>query len=88
MVFILVTAGLWFFLLLLSTLWWMRLRAVCKLSNGRNWQCENFGLAFLDMAMLSKTLINLSADGWDCTSSLLVLWPGVTQSWGIRQNQW
>ena len=87
-VFILFTAVLWFFLLLLSTLWWMRLRVLCKLSSGSNWQCENLGLALLGRAKLSKTSINLFADGWDCTSSLLVLWPGVTQSWCIRQDQW
>ena len=32
--------------------------------------------------MLSKTLIQLSADGWGCTPSLLV-WPEVTQSWSL-----
>ena len=33
-------------------------------------------------AVLSKTLIQLSADGWGCTPSLLV-WPEVTQSWSL-----
>ena len=33
--------------------------------------------------MLSKTLIQLSADGWGCTPSLLVVLPEVTQSWSL-----
>ena len=33
--------------------------------------------------MLSKTLIQLSADGWGCTPSLLVVVPEVTQSWSL-----
>ena len=31
--------------------------------------------------MLSKPLIQLSADGWGCAPSLLVVWPETTQSW-------
>ena len=34
-------------------------------------------------ALLSKALIQLSADGWGCVPSLLVVWPEVTQSWGL-----
>ena len=41
MVFVLATVRLCFFLLLLSTLWWMRLKGLCKLSDrrgcGKNW---------------------------------------------------
>ena len=36
MVFILATMGLWFFLLLMSALWWMRLRGLCKPPDGRD----------------------------------------------------
>ena len=33
--------------------------------------------------MLSKVLIQLSADRWDCTPSLVVVWPEVTKPWGL-----
>ena len=32
---------------------------------------------------LGKARIQLSADGWDCAPSLLVVWPEVTQLWGL-----
>ena len=50
-------------LLLLSALWWMRLRGLCKLPDGKNWQWEKLGLALVGRALLSKALIQLSADG-------------------------
>ena len=34
-------------------------------------------------ALLSKALIQLSADGWHCTSSLVVVWPERTQPSGL-----
>ena len=39
------------------------------------------GLALVGRALLSKALIQLSADGWDCTLSLVVVWPKATQTW-------
>ena len=30
-------------------------------------------------AMLSKTLVHLSADGWGCVPTLLFIWPEATQ---------
>ena len=30
-----------------------------------------------------KALIQLSADGWGCIPSLLVVWPEATQPWGL-----
>ena len=36
-VFISAIVGLWFFLLLLSALWWMRLRDFCKVPDGGDW---------------------------------------------------
>ena len=30
-------------------------------------------------ALPNKALIQLSADGWDCTLFLVVIWPEVTQ---------
>ena len=59
--FVLVAVGLWFFLLLLSALWWRRLRALCKLPDGRDWWWKNLGLALVGSAFLSKALIQLSA---------------------------
>ena len=50
-------------LLLLSALWWMRLRGLCKLPDGKNWQWEKLGLALVGRALLSQALIQLSADG-------------------------
>jgi len=44
-------------LLLLSALWWIRLRDMCKPPDGRDWQWEKLGLALVGRAMLSETLI-------------------------------
>ena len=40
------------------------------------------GPAVEGRALLSKALIQLSADGWGCTPSL-IFWPEVTQPWGL-----
>ena len=40
MVFILAAVRLYFFLLFLSVLLWMRLRGLCKLPDGRDWFCS------------------------------------------------
>ena len=82
-VFFLAPVGLWFFLLLLSTLWCRRLRGLYKLPVGRDWQWEKLGLALVGKASFSKALIQLSADGWGCTPSLVVVWPEVTKPWGL-----
>ena len=78
MLFILAAVELVFFLLLLSALWWMRLRGSCKLPDGRDCWCEKLGLALVGRAMLSKTSIQLPADDWGYTPSLSVFWPDVT----------
>ena len=57
----------------------MKLRDLCKLSDGRDWWWENLGLALVDRTLLSKALIQLSADGWGCAPSLLVVWSEATQ---------
>jgi len=57
----------------------MRLRDLRKLLDGKDWQWEKLGLALVGRAFLSKTLIQLSADGWGCTPSLVVVWPEATQ---------
>ena len=43
------------------------------LMGGTHW--GKLGLALGDRAMLSKSLIQLSAGGWGCAPSLLVVWP-------------
>ena len=44
---------------------------------------KNPGLALVCRALLSKVLTQLSADGWGSTPSLVVVWPEVTQPWGL-----
>ena len=36
---------------------------------------EKLGLALMGRALLSKALIQLSADGWGCAPSLVIVWP-------------
>ena len=62
--------------LLLSAIWWMRTSGLCKLPDGRDWLWGKLGLALVGRAMLSESLIYLSADGWSCAPSLLVIWRG------------
>ena len=52
-------------------------KSLCKLLDGKDW--KKLGLALVGRALLSKALIQLSAGGWDCTLSLVVVWPEVTQ---------
>ena len=51
----------------LSVLWWIRIRALRKLPDGRDW----LGLVLMGGAMLSKSLIQFSVDGRGCVPSLL-----------------
>ena len=48
---------------------------LCRLPDGRDWPWEKLGLALVGKAVLSKSLIQLSADGWGYATSLLVVWP-------------
>ena len=50
---------------------------MCKFSEGRDQKWEKLVLALVDRAFLSKALIQLSADEWDCPPSLVV-WSEVT----------
>ena len=61
----------------------MRLRDLCKLPDGRDWWWEKLGLALVGRTLLSKALIQLSADGWGCAPSLLVVWSEATQPLGL-----
>ena len=46
-----------------------------KLLDGKDWQWRKLGLALVSRALLSKALIQLSANRWGCTPSLVVVWP-------------
>ena len=69
---------LWFFFLL-PPLWWRKL--ICKLPDGRDWWWEKLVLALVGRSLLHKALIQLSADGWGCSSSLLIFWPQPSCLW-------
>ena len=57
---------------ILSALLWKRIRGLWKLPDARDWLRGNQGLlALVGMAMLNKSLIQFSVDGWDCVPSLL-----------------
>ena len=58
----------------LSSLWWRRVRGLWKLSDERDWLRWKLGLILLDRAMLSKSFIQFSVDGWGCVPSLLFTW--------------
>ena len=57
----------------LSSLWW-RLRGLWKHLDGRDWLRGRLGLVLMGGAMLSKSLIQFSVDGWSCVPSLLFIW--------------
>ena len=57
---------------------------MCKLPDRRDWQWEKLSLALVGRVLLNKALIQLSADGWGCAPSLVVVWPEATQSWGLQ----
>ena len=57
----------------------MRLRGLYKFPDGGALGMGKTGLTVVG----SKTLIQLSADVWGCASSLLVIWPEMTQPWGL-----
>ena len=68
---------LWFFSL--SALWWIRLRGFWKLPDGRDWLRGKLGLVLMGEAMLSKSLIQFSVDGWGKNNhrevTNLITWP-------------
>ena len=55
-----------------------------KLPYGRAWWWEKLGLALVSRTLLSKALIQFSADECGCVPFLLVIWPEATQPWGLR----
>ena len=58
----------------LSALWLRRIRGLWKLPDGRDWLRGKLGLVLMGGAMLSKSLIQFSIDGWSCFPSLLFTW--------------
>ena len=45
-----------------------------RLPDGRDWLRGKLGLVLMGRAMLSKSLIQFSVDGWGCVHSLLFTW--------------
>ena len=56
----------------LSAFWWRRIRGSWKLLDGRDWLRGKMGLTLMGEAMLSKSLIQFSVDGWGYVPSLLL----------------
>ena len=52
---------------------------MCKLPDGREWWWEELGLALMGRDFLSKAGNHLSANGWGCAPSLVVVCPEATQ---------
>ena len=52
----------------------MKIRGLWTLPDGRDWLQGKLGLALVGKGMLSKSLIQLSVDGWSCVPSLLSIW--------------
>ena len=89
---------------LLSAPWWMRLRGLCRLPGGRNWNlttgewnwsCPSGGgqgcvkkYSLWDSCVLRTTLSSPSADGWGCVPSLLVVWPEASQNCSPPAVEW
>ena len=56
---------------ILSTLWFIRIRGLWKLPDGRDWLRGKLSLVLMGWAMLSKSLIQFSVHGLGCVPSLL-----------------
>ena len=57
-------------ILILLALCWISLRSLWNLPDGRDVLRRELGLVLMSVAMLSKSLIHLSVDGWGCVPSL------------------
>ena len=71
----------------LSVLWWRRIRGLWKLPDGRDWLRGNLGPVLMGGAMLSKSLIQFSVEGWSCVPSLLFDLSSNYRG-GNEDNQW
>ena len=61
---------LWLWFLFCLPSWWIRIRGLWELPDGKDWLWGNLGLVLMGRAMLSKSLIQFSVDGWGCVPSL------------------
>ena len=59
---------------ILSSLWWIRIRGLWKLPDGRDWLWGKWGLVLMGRAMLSKSLIQFFVDGWGCVPPCCLMW--------------
>ena len=59
---------------ILSAPWWIKIRGLWKLPDGRHWLRGKLSLVLMGRAMLSKSLIQFSVDGWGCVPSQLLDW--------------
>ena len=67
----------------LSAFWWRMIKGLWKLTCGRDWLRGQLGLVLIGGAILSKSLIQFSLDGWSCVPTLLFevkKWSEVIQS--------
>ena len=55
-----------------------------RLPDGRDWPWGKVGLALVGRAMLCKTWIELSADGWGCAPSLSAVQPEAAQPLSLQ----
>ena len=60
---------------ILSALWWIRIRGLWKLSDGRDWLEGNLGLVLMGGAILQFSSVQFSS----VTQSCLTLWPHESQ---------
>ena len=73
----------------LSALWWRRIRGLWMLPDGRDWLRGKLGIVLMGRAMLSKSLIQFSVDGWGCVPSLLLdLRPNYQFSSVVSDSLW
>ena len=56
----------------LSAPWWRRIRGFWRLPDGRDWLRGKLSLVLIGGALLSKTLIQFSVEGWGCVPFLLL----------------
>ena len=54
--------------------WWRRIRGLWKFPDEIDWLRGILGLVLMGGAMLNKSLIQFSVDGWSCVLSLLFIW--------------
>ena len=58
----------------LSALWWRRMRGLWKFPDGIDWLRGKLGLVLMGGAMLSKSLIQFSVDGWSVFPPYYLTW--------------